>query len=89
MDFFSKLERGFHRNPPESATDMDMPLNKLLGGALICVSSDMPACGILSHVANLGCSECKKKFSGGVDICNQPERNIADYRKSVKLIVIN
>ena len=67
--------------------------------ALICVSSDMPAstkaCGFLGHMANLGCSKCKKKFSGGFgnrdysgfDICNWPERNMADHRKSVDLIL--
>ena len=67
--------------------------------ALICISSDMPAsrkaCGFLSHVANLGCSKCKKQFSGGFgnrdysgfDISNWPHRNIEDHRKSINLIL--
>lgn len=67
--------------------------------ALLCVSSDMPAsrkaCGFLSHVATLGCSKCKKPFPGGFgnkdysgfDIRNWPERNLADHRKSVNLIL--
>lgn len=38
--------------------------------ALLCVASDVPAtrklCGFKSHAANLGCSKCKKSFSGGI-----------------------
>lgn len=42
--------------------------NKLVRCAVICCSCDLPAgrklCGFLSHNAHLGCSKCKKYFSG-------------------------
>ena len=43
---------------------------KYVRAALLCVSSDSPAgrkaCGFLNHNAHLGCTKCKKVFSGGV-----------------------
>ena len=48
--------------------------------ALLSVGCDLPAarkpCGFLSYVANLGCSHCYVKFSGGFG-----QRNYSNFRR--------
>ena len=47
---------------------------KLIRCALLCIACDLPAgrkvCGFLSHAAQLGCSKCKKRFTGTVGAMN-------------------
>lgn len=66
--------------------------------ALICVACDMPAsrktCGLLGHSARLGCSRCKKEFSGqigskdysGFDRDSWVARSNHDHRSSIDVI---
>ena len=66
--------------------------------ALICVASDMPAsrkaCGFLGHTAKMGCTKCKKVFSGGIGSKNYAgfdrnkweSRNNTDHRSCITVI---
>ena len=71
---------------------------KLVRCALLCASCDLPAgrklCGLLSYSARMGCSRCKKSFSGTVGQLNYSgfnrdtwiKRNELEHRRTVSKI---